>query len=139
MANEIKDLQVQETEKQEVSNVEGVERIRARKCYVPRADIYETNGDIIVVADLPGVDENSVEITLEKNILTIKGYVEQEQPENYNLAYAEYRIGDYERSFTLSNEIDRDKIEATVKDGVLRLSLSKVGPTKARKIMVKAA
>jgi HSP20 family molecular chaperone IbpA len=139
MANKVKDLQVQETEKQEVTTMEGAERTRARKCYVPRADIYETNGHIIVVTDLPGVDENSVEITLEKNILTINGYVEPEQPENYNLAYSEYCVGDYERSFTLSNEIDRDKIEATVKDGILRLRLAKVGPAKTRKIAVKAA
>jgi HSP20 family molecular chaperone IbpA len=138
MATQEKDLQVQETEKQEVAPVDGSERTRARKAYVPRVDIYETDDDIFAVADLPGVDDKSVEVTLEKNILTINGYVEPEQSDKYSLAYAEYEMGDYERSFKLSNEIDQEKIEATVKDGVLRLRLPKAGPAKARKIGVKA-
>jgi len=136
MADETRELQVQETQKQEIIEG-GAERTRARACFVPRADIYETDDRIVVVADMPGVDENSVDITLENNILTISGYVEPVEPENYSLAYAEYRVGDYQRSFTLSDQIDQDRIEATVKDGVLRLHLPKAGPA-ARKIAVKA-
>jgi HSP20 family molecular chaperone IbpA len=136
MASEPMDLQVQETDKQEVA--EGrAERTRDRVAFIPRVDIYETNEDIYVVADVPGVDENSVDITLEKDVLTIDGYVEPMEPEGYRLAYAEYRVGDYHRRFTLSNQIDRDKIEATVRDGVLRLHLPKATPT-TRKIAVKA-
>lgn len=86
---------------------------------------------------MPGVDENSVDITLEQNVLTINGYAALVEPEGYRLADAEYRVGDYQRRFTLSDQIDRDKIEAMVKDGVLRLRLPKVKPT-ARKIAVKA-
>jgi HSP20 family protein len=139
MADKSKDLQVQETEKKEVASIEGAERTRDRKAFVPQVDIYESDGEIITIADMPGVDENSVEITLEKNVLTITGYVKLEQPDNYNLAYAEYEVGDYQRSFNLSNEIDLENIEATVKDGVLRLSLPKIGPAKTKKISVKAA
>lgn len=139
MATETKELQVQEAQKQEVTTMSDAERTRARKAYVPRADIYETNDDIFVLADMPGVDEKSVDITLEKNVLTINGYVEPDEPENYSLAYAEYDVGDYQRSFTLSNEIDLEKIEATVKNGVLKLRLPKIGPAKAKKITVKAA
>jgi HSP20 family protein len=139
MAVESKDLQVPETDKQEVTAVEGAERTRETRCYVPRVDIYETDGNIVVVADMPGVDESSVDITLEKNVLTINGYVQLAQPENYDLAYSEYGIGDYQRSFTLSNEIDQEKIEAVVKDGVLRLLLPKAGPAKTKKIAVRAA
>lgn len=138
MATETKDTQIQEVEKQEIVE-SGAERTRARKAFVPRADIYETNDELVVVADMPGVDENSVDLTLEKNILTIIGNVELAQPDNYNLAYAEYEEGDYERSFTLSNEIDLNKIEATVKDGVLRLHLPKIGQARIKKIAVKAA
>lgn len=138
MATQEKELQVQEAEKQEVAPVNGSERTRARKAYVPRVDIYETDDDIFAVADMPGVDDKSVEITLEKNILTINGFVEPEQSDKYALAYAEYEMGDYERSFKLSNEIDQEKIEATVKDGVLHLRMPKAGPAKARKINVKA-
>ena len=82
MAKE-KDLQVQEAQKQEVVETDA-ERIRARKAFVPRADIYETGDEIVIIADMPGVDENSVDITLEKNVLTINGYVEPYQFEGYN-------------------------------------------------------
>jgi HSP20 family protein len=139
MAVDTKDLQVQETEKQEVTTMDGAERTRAGKVYVPRVDIYETDNDIVAVADMPGVDEKSIDITVEKNVLTIHGNAEPVVPENVSLAYAEYDVGDYERHFTLSNEIDQDKIEATVKNGVLHLRLPKAGPAKARKISVKAA
>lgn len=138
MAVEAKELQTQDTEKQEVQ-MDGAEPTRSGKLFVPRVDIYETNEVIFIVADMPGVDENSVDITLEKGVLTINGYLESAPPENYSLAYAEYEVGDYQRSFKLSNEIEQEHIEATVKNGVLSLRLPKAGPAKARKIAVKAA
>lgn len=138
MATENKELQTQEVEKQEITT-NGAERTRSRKAYVPRADIFETDNEIIVLADMPGVDENSVDITLEKNVLSINGLVEPAPPDNYSLAYAEYEVGDYFRRFTLSDEVDQENIQATVKNGVLRLHLPKAGPAQARKIAVKAA
>lgn len=134
MATEEKALEAQ---KQEITESEEIERTRECQCFTPRADIYETEDNIVVVADLPGVDENSVDITLEKNILTINGYVDYREPEGYSLAWAEYEVGDYQRSFRISNEIDRDKIEATIKDGVLRLYLPKLEQAKLKKIAVK--
>jgi HSP20 family protein len=138
MAEETRDMQVQEAEKQEVADGD-VERTRARRCFVPRTDIYEVGDDIHVVADMPGVDDKSIDITLERNVLTINGYVEPDYPDNYQLAYAEYDVGDYQRSFRLSDDIDREGIEATVKDGVLRLHLPKADTAKARKISVTPA
>lgn len=138
MATENKELQTQEVEKEEITT-NGAERTRSRKAYVPRADIFETDNEIIVLADMPGVDENSVDITLEKNVLSINGLVEPAPPYNYSLAYAEYEVGDYFRRFTLSDEVDQENIQATVKNGVLRLHLPKAGPAQARKIAVKAA
>jgi HSP20 family molecular chaperone IbpA len=131
-------LQTQEVEKQEVEVVEGTERTRPGKAYIPRADIYETENELVIVADMPGVDENSVDMMLEKNVLSIKGFVTQDAPNNYSLAYAEYETGDYERNFTLSNSIDQEKITATVKNGVLHVHLPKAGPAKSRKISVQA-
>lgn len=131
-------LQVQDTEKREVAET-GAERTRDRLAFVPRADVYETNEAITVVADMPGVDENSVDITLENNVLTINGYVEPIQPGGYRLAYAEYQVGDYQRAFTLSDQIDRQGIEAVVKDGVLRLVLPKVTEAQRRKIAIRAS
>ncbi len=130
-------LQVGDTEKLEVAET-GAERTRDRLAFVPRADIYETSEAITVVADMPGVDENSVDITLEDRVLTINGYVEPMQPESHSPAYAEYQVGDFQRAFTLSDQIDRDGIEATVKDGVLRLRLPKITEAMKRKIAIKA-
>jgi HSP20 family molecular chaperone IbpA len=135
MAEEKKDLQLQETEKQEVQE-SGAERTRERPAFIPRSDIYELNSEIVVVADMPGVDADSVEITLERSTLTINGYIKPMELAGYAPAYAEYREGDYQRSFSLSNEIDQSKIEAEMKDGVLHLHLPKVGPT-TRKIAVR--
>jgi HSP20 family molecular chaperone IbpA len=137
MTTETKDMQIQEVEKQEIVE-EDAERTRAGKAFVPRVDIYETDDELVAVVDMPGVDENSVDITLEKNVLTINGFVEPLEPDNYTLAYAEYDTGQFERSFTLTNEFNREKIEATVKNGVLRLHLPKIGDAKIKKIAVKA-
>jgi len=127
---------LQEAEKREVAET-GTERTRDRLAFVPRVDIYETDDTIVVVADMPGVDESSLDITLENNELTINGYVEPMQLEDYSLTYAEYREGDYVRSFRLSDEIDREGIEATLKNGVLCLNLPKVKEARTRKIEVK--
>ena len=136
MAEETKDLQAQETQKQEVAQSDA-ERTRERPAFVPRADIYEGQDEVVVIAEMPGVDADSVDIILERNTLTINGYVQPTKPNRHTLVYAEYREGDYQRSFTLSNEVSRDGIEATMKDGVLHLRLPKVGP-KTQKIAVKA-
>ena len=130
--------QALEAEKQEITTTDDSERTRDRQCFIPRADIYETGDHIILVADIPGADENSTDITLEKNVLTINANVDWNMPEDYGLNYGEYGIGDYERSFTLSDEIDREKIEATISNGILRLSLPKAGQAKTRKISVKS-
>jgi len=124
--------------KKEASTPEGVERIRPHKVYTPNVDILERKDDIVVTADLPGVDENSLDINLEKNVLTINGRVESEVPEPYRMAYAEYGTGDYQRAFTLSDEVDKERIHATMKNGVLRLVMPKAAEAKARKITVTA-
>jgi HSP20 family protein len=78
-----------------------------------------------------------VDITLEKNVLSITAYIEPIRTGEYDIAYAEYEEGDYQRSFRLSDEIDRDKIEASVSDGVLHLRLPKSKEAGTRKIAVK--
>lgn len=127
-----------EAQKEEITSMEGTERTRECPCFIPRADIYELEDRIVIVADVPGANEHSIDVTLEKNVLTINAYVDQPVKEGYTLAYAEYEVGDYQRSFRLSEEIDRQKIEAEVKDGVLRLFLPKAAEARLRKINVKA-
>jgi HSP20 family molecular chaperone IbpA len=112
------------------------ERTRNRKVYVPKVDIIETGDAMVMYADIPGADEKSVEVTLEKNILTITGAVAPPECPGRSLSYAEYDVGDYERAFTISDEVDRDRIEALVKNGVLKLTLHKAPYAEARKITV---
>ena len=130
------EMQVQ---KQEAQEMEGVERTRTGRVFIPRVDIYETDDQVVLLADMPGVDENSVDITLEKNVLTINGYLQKEGQEGHGLAYREYNEGNYERTFALSDEVDRSNIEATLKHGVLQLTLPKSEESRTRKIEVKAA
>jgi HSP20 family protein len=127
-----------ELEKQEVTTTEDTERTRDCRCFIPRSDIYELDDQIVIVADVPGVDEKSLDVTLERNILTINALVEPALPQGYSLSFAEYEVGDFQRSFRLSEEIDREKIRASVKDGVLRLYLPKAKEARMRKISVKA-
>jgi len=126
-----------ELEKQEVTTTEETERTRDSRCFTPRSDIYELDDQIVIVADVPGVDEKSLDVTLEKNVLTINALVDPVVPQGYSLNLAEYEAGDYQRSFRLSNEIDREHIQASVKDGVLRLYLPKAKEALMRKISVK--
>ncbi len=130
--------QSMEVQKQEDVTVDEMERTHARRCFVPKADIYETENEIIVLADIPGASEKTLEITLEKNVLSINAFIIPVQSTGYRLAYAEYDEGDYQRSFRLSDEIDRDQIEASINNGVLHLRLPKAAAAKSRKISVKA-
>lgn len=133
-----KNSEVMEVEKQELTPAEGTERLSSQRAFLPRTNIYETNDKVVLYADMPGVDAKSLDVQVEKNVLTINGTVKPETYENHTLTYAEYEVGDYQRRFTLSNEVDISKIEATIKNGVLKLDLPKVVPT-TKKIAVKAA
>ncbi|MDX1415415.1 MAG: Hsp20/alpha crystallin family protein [Candidatus Promineifilaceae bacterium] len=132
MSNEI------DTQKQEVEDTHGAERTRATRVYVPKVDIYSNSEGIVIIADMPGVDEKELEITLEKDVLTLNGYVSSSlmAPEGYELVHGEYGVGDFHRSFTLPDEIDRDQIAASLNNGVLKLSLPKAPEAQVRKITV---
>jgi HSP20 family molecular chaperone IbpA len=120
----------------EIEPRKETEKTSPRKIYTPPVDIIERDEDVLLIADMPGVDENSVEVTLEKDILSIYGKVNTEIPEGYKPVISEYEISDYKRVFALSDEIDRENIQATVKNGVLKLTLPKVEAVKTRKIPV---
>lgn len=114
------------------------ERTRSRRVFRPNVDIRETNQAIELFADMPGVDERSAEVTLERDVLTIKGKVDWEIPGSHRPLLGEFAFGDYERVFTLSAEVDQASIQASVKHGVLRVVLPKAAPPKARRIAVKS-
>jgi HSP20 family protein len=133
-------MEVKMTDKQMIQPEENqeVERTRDRKVFTPRTDILENADQYLVIADVPGADEKSVSITLEKNVLSIEARTDTIPPDGHTLVLSEFGIGDYVRSFVLSDQIDREKIEASVKNGVLSLVLPKSGPAKAHQIKVLA-
>ena len=117
---------------------EGAERTHNRLVYAPRVDIIEREDALEILADLPGATRDSVEVTLEQRVLTIRGRAELSLPEGLAPLYLEYQPGDYERAFTLSDAVDPSGIEARVHGGVLQLRLPKAGPAKRQRIEVKA-
>ncbi|HME40412.1 MAG TPA: Hsp20/alpha crystallin family protein, partial [Steroidobacteraceae bacterium] len=101
----------------------GSERNVPRPVFVPAADIYETAESLLVMCEMPGVGPDGVDITLERRVLTIRARSANQQHTGYQRVYTEFADGDYGRVFTLSEDIDRDRIEATAKNGVLHLVL----------------
>ena len=118
---------------------EGAERTRTRPVYAPRTDIVETDEGLVILADMPGVSPDGVDVTLERNVLTIRGRADDNPPQGFSPVYLEYQPGDYERVFTLSEDIEAERIEASVKAGVLRLFLPKAGPAQTTRIQVRAS
>ena len=122
-------------EKQQV--VPKAEETRREPKFIPSVDIYETTDALTLIADMPGVGKEGVDIRLEDNQLTIRGRVSTEST-NEKILWSEYAVGDYMRNFTLSEVIDQSRIEATMKNGVLTLILPKVQAAKPRQITVKS-
>lgn len=127
------------TVEQQTPSTESAQRMPPRPVFMPPADIYETKDSIVVLAEMPGVSSEGVDISLERRVLTIRGRSASQDHSGYQRVYNEYSDGDYERVFTLSENIDRDRIEATLKDGVLQLVLPKAEAAKARKIELKSS
>ena len=131
------ETQPQESE-QQVAATAG-ERTRPRPVYIPRTDIYETDNELVLLIDMPGVRSDNADLSLERNVLTIRGRIADKPPQGFSPVYREYEPGDFERVFTLSEDVDAGAIEAQAKDGVFRLFLPKAGPAQTRRIQVKAS
>ena len=104
--------------------------------YVPRVDVRETAEAFVVVADLPGADEKSVEATVQKRVLTIEGWTQLEKPQGGEELGREFGAGRFRRDFTLPDAVDPERIQARVKNGVLTVTIPKKDEVKARKIQV---
>ena len=105
--------------------------------FTPAVDIFETEKEITLLADLPGVKSKDLKIDLHESVLTLSGEVEAPESPTEVDVFREYRIGKYLREFTLSEAIDQAKIDAVLEDGVLRLTLPKVEAATPRKITVR--
>lgn len=123
----------------EKTPAESPETTTGGRVYRPLTDIVETGEGVTLMLEMPGVAPDDVDVTLEKRVLTIRGKVRPTSPEKLRLAYAEYGEGDYERSFTLSDDFDPEKIGAKVSHGVLTVTLPRAAEAKPKKIAVKAS
>jgi HSP20 family protein len=125
--------------KEKVTLSTAAEQTKPGIVFTPAVDIFETEKELTLLADMPGVKSENLTIGLNKNVLTMSGEVEVPEGENETDVLREYETGKYFREFTLSNEIDQARIDGVLKDGVLRLTLPKVETVMPRKIEVKAA
>ena len=131
---ESKELQVKE--KQEVTT--PAEQTRPGLIFTPAVDIFETDHEITLLADMPGVTPDKMTIDLHDGMLTFTGDVTPWENRDEKDVLIEFEIGKYHRQFTLSEAIDQDKIQAKLADGVLRLTLPKAEKARPRKITVNA-
>jgi HSP20 family protein len=127
--------EIQVKPKQEITS--PAEQTKPGIVFTPSVDIFETDRELTLLADLPGVKSENLTIDLRENILTLTGEVEPFESANEKDILIEYETGKYYRQFSLSNVIDQSKINANLTDGVLRLTLPKVEEAKPRKIEVR--
>ncbi len=110
-----------------------------QRAVLPAVDVFEDESGITLLADMPGVPKEKLELKLEGDALLIEGTVQSQTPEGLEALYAEVRVPRYRRSFTLSRELDTSKIDANLKDGVLTLRIPKQAQAQPRRIVVSSA
>jgi HSP20 family molecular chaperone IbpA len=118
---------------------ERAEATRNMSVTAPLADIRQTKDGIVVELEMPSADPGSINVGYERRTLTVTARGRSTAPSGYSLTHVEYADGDYERSFTVSDLIDSDGIEATYRNGVLKLMLPFAKEARARSIKVKTA
>ena len=126
---ELQVRQKREVEKKQESTI-------PTRVFIPVADIFETDQALTVILEMPGVNKDSVDVSVENDVLTIEGRVDFSNYDRLQPLYTEYNVGNYARSFQLSSKIEQDRISAELKDGVMMLVLPKAEKAKPRKINV---
>jgi HSP20 family protein len=129
-----KDLQIEEKKEVQATG----ESTRNVPVFIPAVDIYESENALTLVADMPGIPLENVDIDLDSDQLSIRGTIPPYE-ESGKVIFREYTAGDYYRQFSLSSDIDREKIQASMKDGVLKLVLPKAEAAKPRKITIQSS
>jgi HSP20 family protein len=127
------ELQVQqkrEVEKKQESTI-------PTRAFVPIADIFETEQALSVILEMPGVEKENVDISVENDTLTIQGRIDYSKYEGLQPVYTEYNVGHYVRTFQISSKIEQGQISAELKDGVMKLVLPKAEKAKPRRIKVR--
>jgi HSP20 family molecular chaperone IbpA len=124
--------------KPEAEEVTSAEHTRSGVCYRPNVDILEGTDELLVLADIPGARADSIDVDFEDGKLTIYAKVQPRREEDMDYLTREYGVGDFHRTFQVSEAIDTTKITAEYASGVLALHLPKAESAKPRKITVKA-
>jgi HSP20 family protein len=115
----------------------GEEKDLATSSWAPAVDIYETENEVVLTAEIPGIEEKDVEIKVEDNTLTLRGerkFEKETKEENYHRIERAY--GSFFRSFTLPNYVDQDRIEAEHENGILKIRMPKRAELKPRKVKI---
>ncbi|MDY7011936.1 MAG: Hsp20/alpha crystallin family protein [Planctomycetota bacterium] len=116
------------------------ERDLSAEAFAPLSDSYETDEELVLVAEMPGAALEDISVRVDKGVLTIEGDAKFDVPdEDYARTYVSFCPGQYFRAFALSDEIDRDKITASIADGILTVRLPKAEAAQSRKIEIKVA
>ena len=121
-------------EKKEVAAKE--EKTVPGRYFIPAADIHENEDSLAVVLEMPGVEKKDISVSLENGVLSVDGRIDFSKYEAMEPLYAEYNVGHYARSFSLSDRIDQEKISANIEDGVLTLTLPKAKAAQPRRIAI---
>ena len=115
----------------------GLPELSDDKQWPPTIDVSETDDHVILRAEVPGMDKKDINITMSDGLLTIQGEKKQEkEEEKENYRFVERRYGSFSRSLRVPNGVDTDKIDASYKDGVLKVAIPKSEPEKSRKIEI---
>jgi HSP20 family protein len=132
------DTRVQTTRQADTAASQPTQRQQEARAMLPRVDVLEDDTGITLLADLPGVPKDQLELKVDGDTLLIEGTVTPQTPERLEPVYAEVRVPRYRRVFTLSRELDPGRIEANLKDGVLKLVIPKQAHAQPRRITVAA-
>lgn len=127
--------ELQVKQKQEVEKAQ--ESTRPMRAFLPTTDIFETDEALTMLLEMPGVDRENIEISVENGVLTVEGKINFSKYEGLQPVYSEYNIGPFRRTFQISSRIDQDKIRAEMQGGVITLVLPKAEEAKPRRIDVK--
>jgi HSP20 family molecular chaperone IbpA len=114
-------------------------RSESRRTFRPAADVLTTPKGVVLRVDLPGAKETDVDVTVDADILTIRAQVDPPADDGLTPLMTEYRIGDYERKFRISKDVERESIDATFRNGVLTLNLIRTPLPGPAKVKVKGA
>ena len=129
--------ELQTTHRREPQARSGDGQDRDHPFVVPPVDVYEDEAGITLLADLPGVSRDRLGVRVDGESLVLEATASTAQPEGMQLIYGEAQFPSYRREFTLSRELDASRIEASLKDGVLRLAIPKLEEAKPRRIEVR--